>query len=240
MATILKPIRKNTEEVISEFPIRFESFFEPFLNVGEVFFNLFANGRIFNSAYLSSLDRNIVNVYNAVRDEPERLEKIVSNLLEKNSLSTFNSAKLAEFSASSYIYLNRASNDKGEWRASQFVDRNKKISTDISEIDTCSRYLNRWCSNIWHTKWDASLTRVKEGDVVYLEPAKIPYTADGRIDYRTDDFCESSQIYLNNFCKQLKSRNCFICLIQSDTPGTLWRYGKPKKTLSTGELLYAY
>lgn len=236
---------RNPAEIISEFPIRFNNFYEPFLGSGEIFFNLYNNGRIFDKAYLASSNRNLINAYRAVKDEPERLQNMILKFCENNTKQFYENMKFCESSPSAYIYLNRAMDKSGKWRQSQFIDRNKEISKDVSDIERCSRYLNRWCDGIWNVDWEQTLTPVKglqEGDLVWLEPPKIQYTSDARIDYVTKGFNESNHIYINNFCRQIRAKGVHVYMIQDNVPATERIFGKATWFIgkSNQESLYEY
>lgn len=241
-------LRTNTSRVpsniISEFPIRFSNYWEPFLSSGEIFFNLFNNGRIFEKAYLASSNKNLINAYRAVKDEPERLQNMILKYCENNSKQFYENMKFCEHSASAYIYLNRAMNKDGKWRESQFIDKNREISKDVSDIQVCSNYLNRWCGGIYNHDWETTLTPfngLQPGDLVWLEPPRNSFTIDARIDYVTNGFNESSQIYLNNFMLQLKKKGVHIYLINSDVPSSTRIFGAPKKVFhDSKEALWIY
>ncbi len=243
---------RNVTEITSKFPIRFKNYYEPFLRSGEIFFNLYNNGRIFEKAHLSSSDRNLITAYQAVRDEPERLQKMILRYCENNSKQFFENMKHAVATPSAYIYVNRAETkpvltksgavfNDGKWRQSQFIDRNKQISKDVGDIDRCSRYMNRWCQWVFHTDWEASLTNANEGDVILLEPPPIPFTSDARIDYPLNrggnQWPESNYIYLRNYIEQLKAWGCLVYMIQTNTPATERIFGKPKWVID-GEWIY--
>ena len=236
---------RNPSDIIKDFPIRFGNFYEPFLGSGEIFFNLFSNGRIFNKAYLASSNRNLITTYKAVKDEPERLQNMILKYCENNSRQFFENMKFCEASPSAYIYLNRAKDETGKWRASQFINRNKEISKDVSDIQVCSNYLNRWCAGIHNQDWEATLTPfngLQSGDLVWLEPPKLVYTKDARIDYVSNGFNESNHVYLNNFCKQIASKGVYVYMIQDNVPATEKIYGKPKWFVgkTNQESLYVY
>lgn len=236
---------RKPSDIVSEFPIRFGNYYEPFLGSGDIFFNLFNNGRIFEKAYLASSDKNLINAYRAVKDEPERLQNMILKYCENNSKQFYENMKFCEHSASSYIYLNRAMNKYGKWREYQFIDKNREISKDVSDIQVCSNYLNRWCGGIYNHDWETTLTPfngLHPGDLVWLEPPRIEYTRDARIDYVRNGFNESNHIYLNNFCKQLAGKGVHVYLIQNNVPGTEKIFGKPKRFVGQAqqESLYVY
>lgn len=226
MKTFLKS-SDRWKDIISKFPIRFNDYYEPFLKSGEVFFNLFNEGRIFNKAFISSADKNLIQAYQAVRDEPERLQKIILHYCEHNSKHFFDNIREAVGTPSAYIYVNRATDSNGKWRQSQFIDRNRDISKDTESIERCSRYMNRWCGWCLHSHWEHALTNVSAGDLVWLEPPPIKYTADARIDFFAGQFNESNHVYLKNYIEQLVKKNVHVFMIQSPTPATERVYGSP-------------
>lgn len=220
MSTFLRATNRDVKRITNLFPIKFRNYHEPFLSNGDIFFSLFANGRIFDKAYLSSSNSDLIRAYIAVRDEPERLQTLIGHYCEKNSEDFFSNMCRATASPSAYIYVNKASGADGKWRASQFIDRNQTIAKDLSDIERCSRYLTRWCQSIRNIDWEKALTSANEGDVVWLEPHPIPATLDGRIDYVAGRFSEANHVYLNNYCKQLAKKGVKVFLQQSNTTGT--------------------
>src|SRR5688572_23853167 len=95
-------------EIIKHFPIRFNNYFEPFLGSGSIFFNLYKCKRVFNKAYLSDINRNLINTYIAVRDEPERVKKVLLTYLERNSEEFYYAMRANVGTPSGFLYLNRA------------------------------------------------------------------------------------------------------------------------------------
>ncbi len=78
MATFLRTSNRDVKRITNLFPIRFNKYYEPFLHSGDIFFSLYSNGRIFDKAFLSSSNSDLIRAYIAVKDEPERLQKLIS------------------------------------------------------------------------------------------------------------------------------------------------------------------
>lgn len=240
MKTFLRSPDRDVKQLIYQLPLFFNNFLEPFLSSGDIFFNLFNHGRVFKKAFLSSSNSDLVRAYTAVKDEPERVQRMVTAFCENNSKAFFENMKHAVSSPSAFIYVNRAMSPDGKWRESQFIDRNKEISKDVETIDRCSRYLNRWCQSVRNCDWERTLTGANEGDVVWLEPPLLAATIDGRVDYVTNGFNESNHVYLRNFVVQLWAKRVKIFMIQSDTKATERIYGEPRSKLENGQLLYEW
>lgn len=235
-----------SREIISEFPVKFTNYFEPFLGSGAVFFNLYDCGRIFEKAYLSDSNRNLINAFRAVRDEPDRVKKILLHCCEKNSEEFYYEMRNNMSSPAVFIYVMRAAfsslyreNSKGQfntpWRKQDFITMNRKISVSTEDIDVCSKYLNRYAISslsLSNCKWFGLMDMMCKGDVVYFDPPYCPYNDTGFINYQSDGFNESDHIYLNNMCKQLKTKGVHVYLSNSYTPATVRIYGEPKKIIS--------
>lgn len=242
---------KCKDEIIDEFPVRFNNYYEPCLGSGSIFFNLYNHKRVFNKAYLSDINPHLINCYISVRDEPERVKKILVNMLEKNSEDFYYSMRPLVSRPSVFLYLNRAGfsslyrvNSKGEfnvpYRVDDFVVRRKKISMDTSAIDQCSEYLNKWAASIIRTKWENALTDVNAGDLVYLDPPYLPYKENGFANYSEDGFNENDHVYMNNICKALKNKGAHVFLSNSYTKKSIEIFGEPKKIIGVADLVNAY
>jgi site-specific DNA-adenine methylase len=160
---------ERRSEIINSFPIRFGDYYEPFLTDGSIFFNLYNHGRIFRKAFLSSEDSCLVRAYTAVRYDAERVSKVLLRCIEKNSENFFNAMKHCMNSPATYIYLSRAGDEDGNWRRRDFIVRGQKIANETLTVETCSRYLNKWCDEVKVSSWEDSLTRVRENDLVYCD-----------------------------------------------------------------------
>jgi DNA adenine methylase len=251
---------KCKDEIINSFPIKFNNYYEPFFGSGSIFFNLVCNKRIFNKAYLSDINPHLINCYLAVRDEPERVKKVLVNMLEKNSEEFYYSMRPLVSRPSVFLYLNRAGfssmyrvNSKGEfnvpYRVDDFVVRRKKISMDTSAIDQCSEYLKKYAPagedgwlthSIARMKWENALTGVNSGDLVYLDPPYVPYKENGFVHYSEGGFNENDHVYMNNICKVLKSKGAYVYMSNSYTKKSVEIFGEPKKIIGVSDNINAY
>lgn len=190
------------EEIISQFPIRFNNYYEPFLTHGSIFFNLYNHKRIFNEAYLSTTDKDIINAYKSVAECPDRIEKVLIHCCSRNTKDFYQHMLPLKASPATLIYLYRAGYPKG-WRENDFIRWRRPISKDVESIYRCSDYLEEWCAAVTLSNWKDSLMSVKEGDVVFLDPQDFSLGPDGFVDDKW------KQLY--SFCRALKNtRKCHV------------------------------
>ena len=62
------------DEVI---PSEFNQYFEPFLGGGAMFFHLISNKNIRFTAYLSDLNKELINTYRVIQNDVERLIEVL-------------------------------------------------------------------------------------------------------------------------------------------------------------------
>jgi DNA adenine methylase len=235
------------KEIINEFPITFKNYYEPFLGCGSIFFNLFNCKRVFSKAYLSDVNHNLINCYIAIRDEPDRIKKVLIHCCERNSEEFYYEMRKNVSSPAVFIYLMRAcfsslyrENQSGEfntpWRKQDYIVMRKKISMETDTIDRCSEYLRKWCGDMQSMKYGNALKSVSEGDVVYCDPPYLPYTDTGFVAYEKSGFTTADHVYLNNLCRMTANiKQCKIFLSNSITPKTIEIYGEPFKVISVGD-----
>lgn len=66
-------------------PKSFNDYYEPFLGGGAVFFYLYNKGLICSKAYLTDVNKELVNTYNEIKTRPDQLIEELKTLEGKNS-----------------------------------------------------------------------------------------------------------------------------------------------------------
>jgi DNA adenine methylase len=234
------------KEIINEFPITFQDYYEPFLGSGAIFFNLFNCKRIFRKAYLSDINKHLINCFIAVKDEPERVKNVLLTYLARNSEEFYYAMRPNVGTPAGLIYLNRAGfsslyrvNKDGEfnvpYRKLDFDVMKKPISMDTDSIERCSAYLNRWLGDIRCFGFEKALTSVKSGDLVYIDMPYVPYNSDGFTAYDKTGFGLKDHKWLHNCLLQCKKRGAHVFLSNSITDVSKMIYGEPYKVISVGD-----
>lgn len=234
--------------IISEFPASFDTYYEPFLGSGAIFFamNIGPNnvvGRKFNKARLSDTNARLINCFNAVMERPEHVKLMLQHCLHRNSQEFYSKMRDQMDNPSVFIYVMRAAfssmyreNLKGKfnvpWRKQDFETHGKTISFNMERINLCSEYLNAKKSDVFVADCLTAIQDAKAGDLVYCDPPYLPYTETGFVNYVAGGFGEGEHVFLRTACRLASERGAFVALSNSDTPASRRIYGEPHKLIN--------
>lgn len=209
------------------------TFFEPFVGGGAVFFDLLPE-----TAYLSDLNNELVVTYNVIKNDVENLIKsLKKHKLDKEyflKIRAQNPEKLSDLNtASRFIYLNRTCfngmyrvNSKGGFNV-PFGKYANPLICDESNLRKASKALK----NVEIKKQDYKevLKKAKKGDFVYFDPPYYPVSKTASFtSYTSESFLDKEQIELRDTFVELHKRGCFVMLSNSDTPFINKIYSEPK------------
>lgn len=209
------------------------TFFEPFVGGGAVFFDLLPE-----TAYLSDLNNELVVTYNVIKNDVENLIKsLKKHKLDKEyflKIRAQNPEKLSDLNtASRFIYLNRTCfngmyrvNSKGGFNV-PFGKYTNPLICDENNLRKASKALK----NVEIKKQDYKevLKKAKKGDFVYFDPPYYPVSKTASFtSYTSESFLDKEQIELRNTFVELHKRGCFVMLSNSDTPFINKIYSEPK------------
>jgi DNA adenine methylase len=237
---------KCSAQILSEFPVVFESYYEPFLGSGAVFFATNNNTGpkfAFNRVYLSDTNANLINCWRAVKRRPEHVKQMLLHCVTRNSLEFYEQMRTQLENPAVFLYVMRAAfssmyreNQKKEfnvpWRKQDFLFAGKTMSHDTEQIDLCSRYMNVRDVDISVAHWEIAVQYAKAGDVVYFDPPYLPYTETGFVNYQSGGFNEDNHVFLRNIAKALGDKGVYVYLSNSDVPASRRIYGDPVKLIS--------
>lgn len=239
---------KCSRDIIAEFPASFDTYFEPFLGSGAIFFamtdiNTNPSRRKFRRARLSDNNAKLIGCWKAVMDRPERVGAILSRCLERNSEEFYAEMKQQMDNPSVFLYVMRAAfssmyreNLKGEfnvpWRKQDFASKGKRISYDVEQLVVCSRYMIERNAELAVASWIDAIHDVKRGDLVYFDPPYLPYTESGFVDYIAGGFGEGEHVFLRTQARLLSEKGAFVALSNSDVPASRRIYGEPTKLIT--------
>lgn len=211
----------------SHFPTKFDTYYEPFLGGGAIFFHL--TGR-FRTAILADINPELVNVYQCVRN---RLEEVIELLYEhkQNHSQPYYYALRAQTDlshpverAARLLYLNKTcynglyrENSKGYFNVPMGRYKNPAIC-DPELLRAASAVLQ--ATHIRQESFDFVLQRAtSRQDFVYFDPPYYPisttssFTGYSRYGFTTDD-----QIKLREVFGTLADRGVKVMLSNSDCP----------------------
>lgn len=174
-------------------PKNFNDYYEPFLGGGAIFFYLYNMGYIQSKAYLTDVNKELINAYNEIKSRSEYLIEELKTLDGKNSVEFFKEcrneyntlkkgkitqAKQKTRKAALMIYLNKTcfnglyrENLKGEFNV-PFGDYKNPRILDEANIRAVSAALRN--ASISKKDFAYCANEAKEGDFVYFDPPYIP------------------------------------------------------------------
>lgn len=223
--------RQILDKLIKYVPEDFNTYYEPFVGGGALFFELSPKNAVINDS-----NEELINVFRCIKDE-EKLTKMCNELNHHEANHSeeyyykirnidrdkkkFN--RLSDYKrAARTIYLNKACfnglyrvNSKGEFN----VPFGKKLKVNTYEgqnIGIIHAYLNFNNINILSIDFEEAVKDAKEGDFIYFDP---PYDSDTSTfnSYTEDGFSKDEQIRLSNVFKDLSDRGCFVMLSNHNT-----------------------
>lgn len=199
------------------------SYFEPFVGGGAVFFDLLPE-----KAYLSDMNFELIATYHTIKNNVEEL--IQSLKKHKYNKEYFLNIRTLDFNtlpeleiASRFIYLNRTCfngmfrvNSKGQFNV-PFGKYNNPIICDESNLRKVSEVLKK--VEIKCQDYKAILKKAKKGDFIYFDPPYYPLNKTSSFtSYTKDAFLDKEQLELRDTFLELHKRGCFVMLSNSDTP----------------------
>jgi len=208
---------KNIESYL---PDNFNNYFEPFLGGGSIFIYLKTKGLIKNKAYLSDINPELINSYNAVKSN---IDKLIDLLLDhKNEKDYYYNLREKLFDddlqkASRFIFLNRTSFN-GIYRENLNGKYNVPFGfKDYKELFDFENFRN--LNTIFQGCEFASIDfeklkkRIKQKDLVFIDP---PYTVahglNGFVKYNQKIFSWSDQMRLNKFLEYIKEKEAYFIM----------------------------
>jgi DNA adenine methylase len=219
--------------LISFIPKNFNSYFEPFVGGGALFFYL-KNLNILNSKkiYLNDKNAELINAYKQIKINPNKLLEELEILKNNHSKEYFYKIRnldrdfdfysLSEvFRAARFIYLNKTCfnglcryNAKGNFNTPMGSYKNPKIY-DKDLIFSVHEVLK----NVLITNKDFEVVslKAKKGDFVYFDPPYYPLNKTSSFVSYTDNFSANEQIRLYKLFKMLDCEGIKVLQSNSNT-----------------------
>ncbi|MBX9878138.1 MAG: DNA adenine methylase [Candidatus Obscuribacterales bacterium] len=203
------------------FPKAFNSYFEPFIGGGAVFFHLQPG-----KATISDLNPELTNCYQVIRDDVESviraLHKHTNNYDHYYKVRDLNPDKLtAAQRAARMIFLNRTCfnglyrvNSSGKFNVPFGKYKNPRIC-DADNLRATSKLLKQ--VNVICAPFETALKTAKKGDFIYLDPPYQPVSTTAYFtSYTKGSFREEDQERLAEVFTKLSKRGCLLMLSNSD------------------------
>ena len=219
--------------LISFIPKNFNSYFEPFVGGGALFFYL-KNINILNSKkiYLNDKNTELINAYKQIKINPNKLLEELEILKNNHSKEYFYKIRnldrdfdfysLSEvFRAARFIYLNKTCfnglcryNAKGNFNTPIGSYKNPKIY-DKDLIFSVYDVLKN--VSITNKDFEVVSLKAKKGDFVYFDPPYYPLNKTSSFVSYTDNFSANEQIRLYKLFKMLDCEGIKVLQSNSNT-----------------------
>ncbi|MCD7919283.1 MAG: DNA adenine methylase [Clostridiales bacterium] len=221
--------RQLLSEIMPLIPSNFTTYVEPFLGGGAVLFKLQPD-----SAIISDSNEELINVYKAVKDDPEGLILLLEEHEKNNSEPYFynirgldRNSDYSSFSsiqrAARIIYLNKTCynglyrvNSAGQFNSPYGRYKNPNIVNALG-IRAMSKYFNSNSVAIRACDYKESLRNLDEDAFVYLDPPYMPISSSASFTgYTEGGFGYDRQVELKNECDKLRNSGIRFLLSNSD------------------------
>ena len=221
--------RQLLDEIEKHIPKRLTKYYEPFVGGGAVLFY-----RQPTNAVINDSNEELINLYNVIKELPEELIEDLKQY--KNEEEYFYKIRRLDRDREKYLKLNniqRASriiflnktcynglfrvNSAGEFNSPFGRYRNPNIVNDIV-IRATSNYLSEKNIEILNTDYEKSLSKIRKGAFVYLDPPYDPISdSPSFTGYTKNGFDRTEQERLKIVCDVLNSKGIKFLLSNSST-----------------------
>jgi len=212
-------------KLMEHMPSEYGTYIEPFFGAGALFFHLEPS-----TAIIGDANPDLMEAYRVIHAMGSELAERV-NSWDNNpwdyatvrSLSPTYNVNVA----SRFIYLNKLCVN-GLWRVNKkggfnvpYDHRRSEVSPIINGhvLDSAQKVLR--CirhSRIYTQSYELTTALAVPGDVVFMDPPYMPFTANGHVDYTSRGFTTYDHIKLCDEFKRLDVLGCRVILTNSDIP----------------------
>lgn len=210
-------------------PDKIETYLEPFLGGGAVYFYLKKKGLI-KKSILSDNNKELIHTYKVIKNKPKKLIKLLIGLRDNHSEKQFYEVRQIdptecdkEYLAARFIYLNKTCFN-GLYR----VNSKGIFNTPLGSYKDPSIFSEETIMEASKLLKDAELKiedfrecekNAKKNDFIYFDPPYYPINKTSSFTkYTKNGFLENEQIELRNLFVNLHSKGCNVMLSNSDTP----------------------
>ena len=222
------------KQILPFIPKEFNSYYEPFVGGGALFFELFSKGLLQNKkVVISDINSELINSYNIIKNKPLELIYILKEY-KKNHTKEFyykireldrkdNYINLPDIEkASRFIYLNKTCfnglyrvNKKGFFNTPIGSYKNPNIADEETILNASEALQN---VIIKEQSFEKVLETAQKEDFVYFDPPYYPLNETSNFtSYDSNTFLEKEQIKLYEIFDELAKKGVFVLESNSDT-----------------------
>ncbi|HEM4680264.1 TPA: DNA adenine methylase [Streptococcus suis] len=212
-------------------PDNYNSYFEPFIGGGAVFFEL-----IPKKAIINDFNSELINCYRQIKDNPQKLIELLTKHQENNSKEYYLELRAVDRDnrinkmtdverAARIMYMLRVNfnglyrvNSKNQFNVPYGRYKNPKI-VDSELILSISQYLNKNNIEILTGDFEKAVEDVGAGDFVYFDPPYIPLSETSAFtSYTHEGFSYEDQVRLRDVFRKLDKKGAYVMLSNSSSP----------------------
>lgn len=212
-------------------PDNYNSYFEPFIGGGALFFDLSPD-----KAVINDFNNELMNCYQQIKKHPQKLIELLTKHQENNSKEYYLELRAVDRDnrinkmtdverAARIIYMLRVDfnglyrvNSKNQFNVPYGRYKNPKI-VDSDLILSISQYLNSNNIKILTGDFEKAVQDVVAGDFVYFDPPYIPLSETSAFtSYTHEGFTYEDQVRLRDCFKKLDEKGAFVMLSNSSSP----------------------
>lgn len=232
--------------IASKMPSHIRTYYEPFLGGGAVFFELAAQKR-FDSAVLGDKCHELMNVFNVVRNEVEKLIEVLQQpTVYKYEKDTFLNMRAMDPNkmdpvsrAARTIYLNRTCynglyrvNTEGKFNT-PFGSYKNPLICDAKNLRMCSKMMES--TELVEGDFEDICTDAGPGDAIYFDPPYMPISKTSKFtQYTPGGFSYNDHVRLSNLFKELDGRGVIQVMSNSSNPNVLEMFNNFKIDTTIG------
>lgn len=226
--------KQLADRLLDILPQNIQTYYEPFVGGGAIFFALAAKKR-FDRAVLSDFNQELMDTYRVVRDFPEELIALLSQLpINREVFENYRKGMPMDYGAvqraARMMYLNRTCfnglhrvNKAGKFNVPWGKYKNPRICHP-ENIRACGQVLNRFAT-LFHDDFAKATKDAGPCDAVYLDPPYIPVSATSSFSsYTAGGFTLDDQHRLVALFRELAGRGVAVVASNSDTRTTRCLY----------------
>lgn len=223
--------RQLLRELNDNLPVDYNTYYEPFVGGGALFFDLMPQNAVIND-----LNEDLMLCYKAIKNDVDNLiyllkiheennskeyylkvRDIDRDISYKNLCSTEKAARLMYMLRVDFNGLYRV-NKKGQFNVPYGKYKNPKIVNE-SLLREISEYLNNTNIKILSTQFFEAVSDAKKGDFVYFDPPYIPISESSSFtSYTKDGFSLEEQKKLRDTFIELDKKGVYVMLSNSSSP----------------------
>ncbi len=219
----------SVDRLLQLIPKHIDTYVEPFVGSGALFFSL-----NFNKAIINDSNSELIAAYQEIKENVFELEMYLSTLIYDKSLyekirawdrekdflkrpRVERAARLIYLMKTCYNGLYRVS--KKNFFNTPMGNYKSPLICDVPTLNACYRFLNDRNVSIYNQDYATLFDIIPDNSFVYLDPPYFPVSRTANFtSYQSDKFKETEQFRLLEFCLKLHRRGIRFLLSNSDVP----------------------